>query len=119
MDQMMNTPTEIERRKFFAWSDLLDHDVLRPLSHIRRNWEVRWDTGEQKYAPEEVSFAHALNELIDCIATSERPERYHGNEDVVAKYLAAHPNSKNLERRKSLDRRGVYHHPSGRGARRH
>ena len=40
-------------RSFFAWSDRLDHDVLRPLSHVRANWELWWDATSQRYETED------------------------------------------------------------------
>ncbi|MET3722335.1 hypothetical protein [Sphingomonas trueperi] len=85
--------TASRRRAFFAWSDLLDHEVLRPLSHIRLNWELMWDHDAKRYKPEEGSFAENLNELIECIAAILRPDRYHDDEDVIANYLASHPQS--------------------------
>lgn len=71
-------------RAFFAWSDLLDHAVLRPLAHVRSNWEITWDQSTQKYLPEQDSFAQGLNLLIDEIATTMPPQRYHDQEDIVA-----------------------------------
>jgi hypothetical protein len=81
------TPTADEIREFFAWSDRLDHDVLRPLSHIRSNWEALWNHVEQRYEPEDDSFAEDLNVLIDDLATTAPPKRYHDNEDVLANYV--------------------------------
>ncbi|WP_202379522.1 hypothetical protein [Mesorhizobium sp. 131-2-5] len=74
-------------RHFFARSDYLDYMVLRPLSHITMNWEARWD-GET-YSPEASSFAGDLNEIIEQIAISERPARYHDNEDSLAERVIA------------------------------
>ena len=79
-------------RDFFAHSDLLDYLVLRPLNHIRGNWEMYWDHGNSKYEPEENSFAGALNILIDELASVETPESYHANEDVLAQYVIEHLN---------------------------
>jgi hypothetical protein len=62
-----------EPRTFFAQSEVLDYFVLRPLAHIRANWDVRWDTSAGRYEPEEDSFAEHLNVLIDDIATCEPP----------------------------------------------
>lgn len=72
--------------QFFGWSDALDHDVLRPLSHIHMNWELTWDGS--KYEPEEDSYAAHMNALIDLIATTTPPVSYHEHEDIVATYLA-------------------------------
>ena len=85
--------TPERRRAFFAWSDILDHEVLRPLSHIRAAWELTWDHGAQRYEPEEDSFAADVNDLIECIASTPRPARYHDDEDVVANYLASRSGS--------------------------
>lgn len=67
---------------FFAGSDYLDYMVLRPLSHITMSWEAAW--GVDRYEPEADSFAGDLNEIIDQIAGSPRPDRYHDNEDRLA-----------------------------------
>jgi hypothetical protein len=72
---------------FFSWSDWLDYLVLRPLSHIKPNWEVTWDHDERKYIPEEDSFAEALNEMIERIASVDPPARYHDNEDRLAEFV--------------------------------
>lgn len=85
--------TSERRRNFFAWSDLLDREVLRPLSHIRSSWEMAWDHEAKRYEPEEGSFATEMNALIDCVASTPRPDRYHDDEDVVANYLASRPQS--------------------------
>ncbi|MES0178984.1 hypothetical protein NKJ86_10340 [Mesorhizobium sp. M0025] len=74
-------------RQFFARSDYLDTMVLRPLSHITMNWEASWD-GET-YSPEAGSFAGDLNEIIEQIAVSARPDRYHDNEDKLAERVIA------------------------------
>lgn len=88
-----NPPRETVR-KFFARSELIDHDVLRPLAHAKGNWEVSWDAHTQRYEHEEDSFAKYLNLLIDDIAETAVSPRYHDNEDVVAGYLASRPGSK-------------------------
>jgi hypothetical protein len=69
-------------RAFFADSYYLDYIVLRPLSHITMNWEAAW--GVDRYEPEADSFAGDLNEIIDQIAESPRPDRYHDYEDSLA-----------------------------------
>ncbi len=51
-------------RDFFAQSDAADYLVVRPLSHIRANWELRWDTTANGWAPEEGSYAQAFNVLV-------------------------------------------------------
>jgi hypothetical protein len=87
-----NPPVE-SVKAFFAWSDMLDHDVLRPLAHIKGGWEITWDHARQQYQPEEGSFAKHLNILIDDIALTTISPRYHDNEDVVASYVASKPGS--------------------------
>ena len=69
-------------RAFFARSDYLDRMVMRPLSHITMNWEAIWDG--DRYQPENDSFAGDLNQIIEQIASSPRPKRYHDNEDRLA-----------------------------------
>jgi hypothetical protein len=83
----VRNPSQDEVRAFFSWSELLDREVLRPLSHIRPNWEASWSHSEQRYEPEENSFADELNIAIELIATTLPPERYHDNEDVLAQYV--------------------------------
>lgn len=89
----MMEATADRRRAFFAWSDLLDYEVLRPLSHIRLSWELMWDNDAKRYEPEEDSFAESLNELIERISATARPDRYHDDEDVIANHLASRPQS--------------------------
>ena len=48
------------------------------------NWEVTWDADRDQYEPEVASFADDLNKVIEQIAISPRPERYHDNEDRLA-----------------------------------
>lgn len=69
------------------WSDLLDYMVNRELSHIRANWELTWNHSEQKYEPEEDSYAELLNELFRELSAVEPPSKYHDNEDRLAEYL--------------------------------
>jgi hypothetical protein len=78
------TYTADDVRAFFAWSDWLDYFVLRPLSHIAGNWETTWDHDEKRYEPEPDSFADDLNCVIELIATTPRPLRYHDHEDMLA-----------------------------------
>jgi hypothetical protein len=82
MQQKPHSPDDI--KSFFAWSDWLDHMVLRPLSHIAPNWEIRWEHGEARYRPEQGSFAEDLNQVIELIAACPRPSKYHENEDFLA-----------------------------------
>lgn len=79
---MASTPQDI--RNFFAWSDVLDYLVLRPLSHITSSWEMTWDHAAAQYEPETGTFAADLNAVIENIATCPRPARYHDHEDRLA-----------------------------------
>ncbi len=74
---------------FFAWSDTLDRRVLRRLSHIHPNWEISWDRETGRYKHEPDSFAEKLNLLIDDLAHTRPPPRYHDSEDGLAQYGAA------------------------------
>jgi hypothetical protein len=58
--------------------------VLRPLSHIAPNWEIRWAHGEGRYRPEPGSFAEDLNQVIELVALCPRPLKYHDSEDSIA-----------------------------------
>jgi hypothetical protein len=87
-------PSRDKVRHFFANSTVLDHDVLRPLSHVKGNWEVSWDAEAGKYEHEEGSFAKYLNVLVEDISDTAISVRYHDNEDVIAGYLASRPGSK-------------------------
>ena len=42
---------------FFAASDVMEHGVLRPLSHIRGNWELIVDQETGRYMDELDSFS--------------------------------------------------------------
>ena len=77
-------------REFFAWSGWLDYMVLRPLSHIAWNWEIRWDHDENRYRPEANSFADDLNAVIELLATCPRPLKYHAHEDTLAERVLIH-----------------------------
>ncbi len=79
-------------RDFFAWSDWVDYQVLRPLSHIRGNWDISWDHAAKRYEPEEDSFADLLNELIEELDSCDPPSRYHDNEDVLAECVQSQLN---------------------------
>ena len=50
---------EVCVRDFFAWSIILDHEVLKPLAHIKGNWDISWDEEARLYIPEDDSFAVA------------------------------------------------------------
>jgi hypothetical protein len=75
---------------FFADSDYLDHMVLRPLSHIRTNWELTWDRKTGTYIAEDDSYAGLLNDLLAELENCSPPPRYHDNEDCLANYVVEH-----------------------------
>jgi len=77
----------MELRSFFEDSSLLDYLVLRPLSHIRGAWELRWSLESGAYAEEPDSFAALLNGLITELAAIKPPSRYHDSEDRLAEYV--------------------------------
>ena len=85
-----NLPSIEDVRNFFAWSDLLDYDVLRPLDHIKPLWEATWDHEAQRYEPEYNSYAQDLNVMIEDIAITQPPSKYHDNEDRLAHYVIEH-----------------------------
>ena len=65
----------------------MDYEILRPLSHIRPNWELTWDAEKQQYHEEEKSYAKQLNMLIEELHNTSPPSRYHDNEDRLAEYV--------------------------------
>ena len=71
---------------FFKWSGSLDRMVTRQLSHVRANWELTWDHEEEKYEPEEDSYAEMINELVVELSKLTPPQKYHDNEDCLAEY---------------------------------
>lgn len=75
---------------FFKRSDLFDHEALRPLSHIRGNWELRWDDEQGRYLEEEDSYANVVNLLLEELEQCDPPARYHDNEDRLAEYVVEH-----------------------------
>jgi hypothetical protein len=72
---------------FFNDSADLGHRVLRPLSHIKSNWELTWDSEMKEYIIEEDSFAEKLNDLISEIDIAIPPAKYHDKEDALAEYV--------------------------------
>lgn len=80
--------------RFFEISDFIAHQILRPLSHIRPNWELQIDYKTGRYLEEEFSFAALFNALIDELATIHPPLQYHDNEDRLGEYVQKHHNWK-------------------------
>ena len=74
-------------KQFFYNSELLDYLVLRPLSHIKGNWDLTYDKEQEEYIEEEDSFAQLLNQLILELENSTPPLSYHENEDCLAEYV--------------------------------
>jgi hypothetical protein len=72
---------------FFGNSDSLDYMVLRPLDHIRGNWELIWNPESEVYEEGPDSFAGLLNGVIAELAAIESPSRYHDSEDRLAEYV--------------------------------
>lgn len=78
----------IDTKSFFQDSELLDYLVLRPLSHIKANWELTTSADKnQLYETEEDSYADLLNQLIIELGRVNPPHRYHDNEDCLAEYV--------------------------------
>jgi len=75
---------------FFTQSDIFDHEALRPLSHIRGNWELIWDHKRGRYLEEEDSYANVVNSLLQELEQCNPPARYHDNEDRLAEYVVEH-----------------------------
>lgn len=84
----------IDTKTFFHNSDLLDRLILRPLSHIKSNWELTWNNKKQKYENEKDSFAQLLNQLVKELGSVNPPARYHDNEDCLAEYVKSNFNWK-------------------------
>lgn len=72
---------------FFACSELVDHEVLRPLSHILPNWELRWDADRNTYISEVKSFAALFICLVNELENTSPPSKYHDNEDALAELV--------------------------------
>ncbi len=75
---------------FFAESDTIDVISLKPLAHIRGNWQIVWDSANRQYQVEEDSFAAVLNGIIFDLDAATPPTRYHDNKDRLAEYVKAH-----------------------------
>lgn len=81
----MSISTKIH--SFFSCSELVDYEVLRPLSHIRPNWELTWHFDDETYESEDDSFAAEFNDMLRELSTCTPPSKYHDNEDVLAEYV--------------------------------
>jgi len=73
---------------FFYKSTFLDMYVLKPLWHIRGNWDLSWDDKSKTYIVEEDSFAKEMNDLILELEATRPPKNYHENEDKLAEYIS-------------------------------
>ena len=82
----------INIKEFFSNSALLNYLVLRPLSHIKGNWELTWDGDKKEYESEEESYAELLNQLIEELGHVNPPSQYHENEDCLAEYVRSNLN---------------------------
>ena len=74
-------------KHFFYKSEELDYLALRPLSHIKPNWELRWDHETQNYYEKSNSFSKELNKLIFELEETLPRSNYHYNEDILAEYV--------------------------------
>lgn len=100
-------------RRFFDPSDFMDHEVLRPLSHIRANWELTWDDQTGRYLDEEDSFAWLFGNLIDDLEQAKPPARYHDSEDRLGEEVKQRLNWK-IQKRNGIwvNENGARLHPS-------
>jgi hypothetical protein len=76
-----------EVASFFQQCEYLGYLVTRPLSHIRRNWELIWDHENDEYLVEDDSYSDSLNTLIEELATVNPPPKYHDHEDRLAEHV--------------------------------
>lgn len=72
----------------------MEHEVLRPLSHIRPNWDLYIDSESGRFLEEQDSFAALFNALIDELAVAQPPLLYHDNENRLGEYVQKHHNWK-------------------------
>lgn len=72
---------------FFFDSVYLDMFVLKPLWVARGNWDLSWDNKTKRYVVEEDSFGNEINALITELEKVNPPDKYHDNEDVLARYV--------------------------------
>ncbi|WP_215399410.1 hypothetical protein [Rheinheimera oceanensis] len=83
-----------EIQRFFQPSDFLEHEVLRPLSHIRYGWELYVVPNTGRYEDEEDTFAWLFNYLIDELSQAAQPTKYHDSEDRLAEHVKTRLNWK-------------------------
>jgi hypothetical protein len=74
-------------KSFFRRSLCFDEYVLRPLSHIRGNWDLLWDFENDCRKVEENSFAGLVNALVDELENTCPPLAYHDTEDRLAEIV--------------------------------
>jgi hypothetical protein len=72
---------------FFRASEFLEHEVLRPLSHIRGGWALYVDPDTEKYEDEEDTFAWLFNHLVDKLSQATPPTNYHDSEDRLGEHV--------------------------------
>jgi len=73
--------------QFFKPSDYIEHEILRPLDHMRLNWELTVNQTTGRYEDEEDSFAWLFNHLIDELETVVPPLKYHDSEDRLGEHV--------------------------------
>lgn len=72
---------------FFKARDFMEHEVFRPLSHIRGNWELIADQNTGRYMDEDGSFAWLFNHHTDRLAAANSPAKYHDSEDRLGEHV--------------------------------
>lgn len=89
--------SDINTHAFFENSTYLDLLSLKPLSHIHPHWELIWNNKNEKYTPEENSFAGKLNEVLAELDRISPPEDYHKFEDIIIEHVEKEKNGKVLK----------------------
>lgn len=87
MSIFIKTNMNSKIQHFFQASNFLEHEVLRPLSHIRAGWDLYIDPVTGRYEDEEDTFAWLFNHLIDELSRSTPPAKYHDSEDCLAEHV--------------------------------
>ena len=78
---------KINAKVFFGGNELFDYLCLRPLSHVKGNWDISWDFGRKEYVSEDNSYADNVNFLFSELGDVIPPKKYHDSEDRLAFYL--------------------------------